>query len=122
MTPHRGARRSVSRALLAGALAVAVGLGAIVSWFVWVTSCSLREGERVGWWDACNGPLSSLPWLSLVTQPAIVAAWLHYWRSRRGWPLIVVVIFAAALVLPLWVIFGDPSGNFEGLRSAAADE
>jgi hypothetical protein len=116
MAQDRRARRSSPRVLLAGALAVAVAVGAIVSWFTWTMSCSLREGERVGWWDGCDGPLAPLAWLSVVTVPAIIAAWLRYWNTRRVWPLVLAMLLAAAVALPLWVLFGDPSGNFDGLR------
>ena len=83
MTDGGTGQRSSSRALLVAALAVVVGLGVIVSWFAWTPSCALREGERVGWWDGCDGPLAPLPWLSLTAVPALIAARLHHWNTRR---------------------------------------
>jgi len=92
-------------------------LGLLFSWFAWVTSCSLREGERVSWWAVCDTSWKWVPWLSLVGAVAVVAAWLRYRRRRRTGLLAAVIAVASVVTLSVWVVYGDPSGNFDGLRS-----
>jgi hypothetical protein len=48
---------------------------------------------------------------------AIIVAWSHYRRTRRVWPLIGTITTPAVITLSVWIMYGDPSGNFEGVRS-----
>ena len=47
----------------------------------------------------------------------MIAAWAHYRKTRRIWPFIVAVVIAVGVGTPAWIIYGDPAGNFDGLRT-----
>ena len=70
------------------------------------------------WWAACD----SVGWiflqvLSLLAIPLVWAAWADCRETRRLWPFIVAVFLAVAFATPPWIVYGDPAGNFGGLRT-----
>jgi hypothetical protein len=92
--------------------------GVAFSWFYWTAGCAYREGERQTWWDVCQGTYwVYVPWLSFLALPFLVTAWWHHRRTGQTWPLIAAIVVAVVAALSTWVVFGDPAGNFDGLRT-----
>jgi hypothetical protein len=105
--PRPGALITVGVSLIVVAAdvftAVAFGLG-----------CRLGENSAQTWLDFCESPLPVLPWFGAgaVIAGAVLARWR---RSSKPW--LIGALLGAASAMSLWVLMGDPAGNFSGIRT-----
>lgn len=76
--------------------------------------CALGENQDETWTTFCDSRLRVLPWLGAgaVIGGAVVGRWR---RSYKPW--LIGVLLGAASAMALWVLMGDPAGNFSGIRT-----
>jgi hypothetical protein len=92
-----------------------VAVADLVTGMVFTYSCRLGDLDSQPWIDFCDSPLT---WLPPLGAGLTVAGGVHARMIERAWPLGVGAGLGLGIALGLWVLMGDPAGNFDGLLTA----
>jgi hypothetical protein len=88
--------------------------GDVFTAFAFGIGCGVGENQDRIWRDFCESPLLLVPWLG-ATAVAVGALVAHWRRSYKPWLIGAIVGIASGVIL--WLLMGDPAGNFSGLRT-----
>ena len=92
-----------------------VVIGDLFTWIYFGIGCGVAENSSQVWIDFCEARYGLLPAAGAVAT-LVLGAWALIKRRPRLLWLGVGVGVASALTL--WILWGDPAGNFNGILTS----